>query len=1198
MDSAQPWLQELRDCRDTSLVGGKAINLGELLRAGFSVPDGFVVTTEAYRAVRAADHGRMPDDLRRQIIAAWRQMDSVPVAVRSSATAEDLAEASMAGQYDTFLNIAAEEALLDAIGRCWASLDSPRTRSYLAEHGIDLSKVAMAVVVQQLVPADVAGVIFTANPHTGSREEMLVEASWGLGEAVVSGLVQPDVLRLDRETGRVIHQAIADKAVWIPPGSHDEAPVEDSRRRLACLGASDIELLWRMASRSADYFQSPQDMEFAIHDGRAYLLQSRAITTLEHVEAYEKLLQSSRDELRRQLGAGRGPWALHNLSETLKHPTPLTWSVIKRFMSGSGGFGEMYRMAGFEPSVRVCGEGFLERIAGRVYMDLSVAAEMFFDGYAFNYDVELLRRQLDAAQNPPTVPYGTMRQRIRTARRVRAVNRKLHAIAEDFSNQLAGRIIPKFTAWCAQEKARDLAGLSTLELIELWRERERKVMDEFAPKSLLPSLIAAMAIADLRQMLDECIWDEDPDELANVLAADEQPDLTVLANAQLYEVAQGLRTLDQWLADHGHRAPDEFDLATPRWREQPDALRAMAAHLKSGADPLELHRHRISRARQRWQEISRYLRDRDTPHLRRRMDLARRYMPWRENAKHYLMLGYDLLRDVALEASRRLEIDSGVFQLTLEELLEALRESSAPRHAINERTIVYGAEQRVVLPQIIDSAAIDTLGQPPRLESTDHYPAFALSTGYACGPARIVCSPQDAGDLGAGYVLVCPSTDPGWTPLFVNASGLVLECGGALSHGAVVAREMNIPAVVVPGATKLFADGEVITVDGRHGAVSRSARIQPVDAAESAEPDESDAHIPRNLVPPGKSRFERSANILAFWCAVVWGFYLAAAFLLPERWLYQPSLRAMDFVLWPVVRLAGKPGTVIIVAAAMAVGTMLLQRLATDNKRLREAKRRSTQLTQAALKLPRGAPRRQAMLGLAHPVQWRIVMASLVPLAILLGPMAMTFSWLPARVLPTAANAPAGAAMTATATVSSDLNVPVVLHVPEPLGLHPTSTPMQAALPVRQTLQKWADDPAGIPARLVHASGRSRDDMARDLRSFLAAGTLPPQSKRWNLVADDRTAGRFPITFAVPNHTPLTVYAVLGDEYPPEPEETIANPDTGLISVRLTYVKSMERRPFWPILGTFGFSDWAWLVVYLVAYLPVMFIARWVLRVA
>src|SRR3954470_12637444 len=245
-------LQPLSDCRDKSLAGGKAVNLGILIRAAFPVPDGFCITTDAYRYWAGTKSEEIPADLIDEITRAYRAMGSPSVAVRSSATAEDMSEASMAGQYDTFLDIADEESLLNRIRCCWASLDPPRTRAYLKEHGIELSQVAMAVVVQRLVPSDVAGVLFTANPQTGSKDEMLVESSWGLGESVVSGLVQPDVLRIDRHTGRVVHARIADKQVMIPPvngngsavESH-EVPVPESKRRIPCVKGPDVTALWK-----------------------------------------------------------------------------------------------------------------------------------------------------------------------------------------------------------------------------------------------------------------------------------------------------------------------------------------------------------------------------------------------------------------------------------------------------------------------------------------------------------------------------------------------------------------------------------------------------------------------------------------------------------------------------------------------------------------------------------------------------------------------------------------------------------------------------------------------------------------------------------------------------------------------------------------------------------------------------------------
>ena len=291
------YTQTLFEARDVALVGGKAVNLGRLMRAGFPVPGGFVVTTRAYAFAKGqSSDGRtpqsllgMPAEVAEEVRVAYRAMGGGTVAVRSSATAEDMGNASMAGQYETYLDIEGEEDLLDAVRRCWSSLDAPRIRAYLREHQIDPENVSMAVVVQRLVTADVAGVLFTVNPNDngGGKSEMLVEASWGLGESVVSGRVQPDVLRLERATGRVIAATIADKQVTLAAGVREERPVEEHRRREACLRGRDVHHLWQLGHRAEQYFGSPQDIEWAIHEGEVFLLQSRPITTRQDAEAYE-----------------------------------------------------------------------------------------------------------------------------------------------------------------------------------------------------------------------------------------------------------------------------------------------------------------------------------------------------------------------------------------------------------------------------------------------------------------------------------------------------------------------------------------------------------------------------------------------------------------------------------------------------------------------------------------------------------------------------------------------------------------------------------------------------------------------------------------------------------------------------------------------------------------------------------------------
>lgn len=1209
------------EAHDVALVGGKAASLGGLLRAGFPVPGGFVVTTAAYRHALGSGGREIPPDLADEIRRLYRDMGSPPVAVRSSATAEDTAEASMAGQYDTFLNITDERSLLNAIRDCWRGVDSRRTRAYLSEQGLDLSRVAMAVIVQRLVPADVAGVLFTADPRTGSREEMMIEASWGLGEAVVSGRVQPDVFRLESATGREIEARISEKRVWIPPDGRGERPVEEARRRERCLSPSDVAGLWELGRRASEHFGSPQDLEWAICEGQLFLLQSRAITTLGDAEAYARLAKmfddctdSTRKRLRKLLESGRGPWVRHNIGETLPHPRPLTWSVIRRFMSGSGGFGRMYADVGFEPSEKVSSEGFLELVAGRIYMDLSMAPEMFFEDYPFAYDLDRLRRDPDMmstgesgpprrasdAQSPPTVPKGSALARIAVGRRLARINARIHGLAADLDKRLNREIIPEFVAWCRQEKRRDLSGLRPAELLALWEERERRVLDEFAPQSLLPSLIGGTVLRELRAFLDENFWDEDPDDLTNLLASSGPPDKTMETSAGLYEVARGERSLDEWLGVHGHRGPEEFDLAAPRWRERPEELARMAAGLRDGADPSKMHRDHIEKAERRIAELRSLLPDKLKKELHRLVDLARRYLVFREDGKYYLMLGYDLLRDIALEAGRRLGIGEDVFMLTLGELREALSTGSAPSVLIKQRRAERRAEERLVLPYMIDAGAIDSLGEPPKVESRERYPAFPVSTGASSGPARIVHSPERSGELGSGYVLVCPSTDPAWTPLFVNAVGLVLERGGTLSHGAVVAREMGIPAVVLPEATRLFANGENILVDGREGCVARLAAGAEArmgtrcGIASPLGPD--DERIPREMAPPVPGARERAAGRLRNAFLLLWGAYFAAAFALPESWLYRPSIGLCDLVLWPLVASLGKPATVALVALAFAALTMLGQRFLTDNSRLREAKRRAARLRRGAREVPRGSPRRAAMMAGAAPVQMRMLLAAFVPLAVILGPMITTFMWFPERVDPAAWGAPPGSAVTITAVVESDVREPVRLEVAAPLHLADCFEPSQTLPPIRETLEElraeWST--GGMPGLPREVRG----ELLADLAEYLKEG-VPDQRVAWRVSSEEVASGRFPVTVKVGGCS-LTAAVLLGGEFPPGPDEVTAEAGSPLRSVKVTYPRPKERLVFWAPLSAFGLPDWdaGWLVTYLIVYAPVMFLLRWALKVA
>jgi len=1228
----KPFILPLTACTNVALAGGKAVNLGILLRGGFAVPDGFVITTAA-SAVPLAD-------VASAITAAYRAMGGGAVAVRSSATAEDMAGASMAGQYDTFLHVHDEASLLDAVGRCRQSLLSDRTVTYLAGHGIDPRSVAMAVVVQRLVRAEVAGVLFTANPHTGSRDEMLIEATWGLGETLVSGRVQPDVLRMARSTGTVLEQRVGDKRIMIAGETPDAVEVPEDRRQAACLSEADVQALWKLGLAAADHFCDAQDIEWAIEGGRLYLLQSRPITTLHEADARQQALAEARRALH-----GAGPWVRHNLGETLPHPTPLTWSIIQPFMTGDGGFGWMYRKAGFDPSPDVCRHGFLALVAGRIYMDASRAAGVFFDRFPYRYDLELLRDNPDAAQSPPTVPAGSIWQRWRADRRIATVHRRLAGLAKDFDRDLRQRVFPAFGDYCAAERAKDLPALSATELAECWRSCRRAVMDEFAPQSLLPSLIEGMALADLRQFLAEQIWDEDAAELATALASSPVPNMTLLADAGLYDVATGKRTIDHWLKQFGHRAAGEFELSVPRWIEQPDLVRTMAERLAGRNDPMALHEAHAAAVRQKASEIRARLSASSATEFDRLLDLVWRYIVFREDGKYFLMLGYALLRDVAMEIGRRIGVGDGVFFLSEQEMLGKLNalphadhpgsltpagtaESGAEggqdpdhlRSLVSSRQIRHRAEAWISLPHVIAAGDIHTLGVPPPVVSEGVHRAFAVSTGVASGPAKIVQSPTAAGDLGAGYVLVCPSTDPNWTPLFVNAAALVLECGGTLSHGAVVAREMGLPAVVLPDATRLFADGQQLRVDGHHGNVGpadapATRRADPVLPYDGGAVNPNATRIEPTLLPPPPGPQDRRAARYAKWSLLVWGIYLLLAFLLPERLLYQPSLRLIDAVVWPLVPAVGKVLTVAIVAAGVALATMALQRVLTDNRRLKEAKRRSNVLSKQAAALPAHTPRLAVLRQLSANVQGRLLLAAMIPMAVLLGPLVMIFLWFPARMDPASWNAAPGTVVQVEAVLTDWATGEARIEVPAPLRLdaatpaaQPISDPSAARSALREMLTAWEASTAAPPTDAVLADqieqAKSRGEASSNLRRFLASGSLPPRPIRWTIRTPE-APGAWPIAVRGPDGSTAWMKIVVGDAHPPAPTEA-AGDDAPIRSVKLVYERAPQR-PFWTPLAAVTWQpivhrqwnhwDAGWLITYLLAYLPAMWVWRRVLGV-
>ena len=836
------------DETDLPYVGGKGLNLGKLTRAEFQVPQGFCVTTDAYRfsvqhlseqnasAIKALV---LSQELIAEIRTAREKLQTATVAVRSSATAEDLAEASFAGQQDTFLNVEPDE-LLDALKACWASLWSERAIAYRQTQGISDEALAMAVVVQEMCEADVSGVLFTVSPFRA--DVAIVESNWGLGESVVSGAITPDSFHISRETGEVLERNIATKREMVTAGGVGE--VLSEKQDVPSLTDAQLTVLTQLGMQVEAFYGQPMDIEWALADAQFVLLQARHITTSSEStyptsgtdkKSVEKLRQEEIQKLDAQTETHGTIWCHHNIAEVLPAPLPMTWAIIKEFMSGAGGLGKAYRGLGFYPSKRVDVEGILNLICGRIYVNLNREAELHFDGFPFAHDFNALKQhpqqamyaqvQTDITRSPASFWLKLPLHVIRMSR----AEMRLRRVRSDFDRLLTEEGFPTFQKEVEAERERSDADLSDAELVAKFQTWRAKTLDDFAPKVLTATLLAGFSLQRLEAALQKHLDETAAKTLASQLISGISGNLTVETNEKLWQVAGGDLALTDFLKDYGHRTVDEFELAQPRWREDTTYLEQIIASFQGEASETDTQQeHAAHFARQVEQreaaeaELSTLFRDKANlqKQVESELDFIRRYMPFRETAKFYLMLGYEQIRRALLELDNRYELDGGIFYLVPDELERLISGNDFTDIIVTRRT-ERALMLQVEMPDVIFSDALEQIGAPVSTDAAETYTGVGVSAGVAIGKARVLLAPSDVNPSDRDYILVCPSTDPAWTPLFLHAAGLVMERGGILSHGAVVAREYGVPAVVnVPNATQHIVDGQELQVDGNKGIVS------------------------------------------------------------------------------------------------------------------------------------------------------------------------------------------------------------------------------------------------------------------------------------------------------------------------------------------------------------------------------------------
>ncbi|NUW37670.1 phosphoenolpyruvate synthase [Nonomuraea sp. SMC257] len=862
-------------------VGGKGANLGELSSIeGVHVPGGFCVTTEAYRAVvesdpavsgliddlaglRADDRagiaraaGRLrgtvralpvPEEIEKDVTRRLADLTAeagtggdVACAVRSSATAEDLPSSSFAGQQDTYLNVRGERAVVDAVRSCWASLFTDRAVAYRVQNGFDHRAVRASVVVQRMVFPDAAGIMFTADPVSSNRRVVSIDAGFGLGEAFVSGLVDADNYRV--RDGRIIGRRIATQSMELrasADGGTEERPVEEARCQAQTLDDARILRLERLGRLIEAHFGRPQDIEWALSDGEFHVLQSRPITTLYPVP--------EADDDRNHVYISYG----HRQMMTDAF-APLGLSMFELFHQKLG------RTAG-----TVAGDRFYKDLSPELSSPFTRAATLKSLGQVDVLMAAALRTVLarkdfvkDLAGGKtsltdvgPGGPLPLARQYLKLSREddprvVPDLIAKTEATVEELRRGIAGMSGDALFAYIEKDHdviadltfdprsvAAALIGIQSVNWVNKHIEEWLGVKNAADPvsQSADHNVVAAMGL-DLLAVSD--VVREHPEVVAYLETAERDTFLAGLAGVEGGEAVR--RSLEDYLRAYGMHGQGDIDITRTRWSEDPTLLVPLILSNVRTLAPGERER-KAERGRA---EAERTMNDllerirklpggaRKAAKAARRMSLIRHFIGYREYSKHALLQRYELYKRALLAEAGRLVLQGvikepeDVYFLSFEELRQVVGTGRLDYTVITERREAHETYRRMTPPRVITSEGevIDGEYDTGKLPE-GALAGIAVSSGVVEGRARVVLDMADA-EVEEGDILVTVFTDPSWSPLFVSVKGVVMEVGGVMTHGAVVAREYGLPSVVgVEGATRRIRDGQRIRVNGSEGYV-------------------------------------------------------------------------------------------------------------------------------------------------------------------------------------------------------------------------------------------------------------------------------------------------------------------------------------------------------------------------------------------
>jgi phosphoenolpyruvate synthase/pyruvate phosphate dikinase len=850
-----------------ALVGGKGANLGELSSiSGVQVPDGFCITTEAFKEVVESSKGFEPllaqfsvlntNDTKRisETGAIIRNLiEHIPIpkilddeisghltrlgndtayAVRSSATAEDLPNASFAGQQDTYLNIIGKEAVMKHIGKCWASLFTDRAIIYRMQNGFDHRKIRLSVVIQKMVFPHAAGVVFTADPITGNRNVLSIDASFGLGEALVSGIVNADSYKV--RSGTIVDRKISTKKKAIYPlknGGTTEQEIDAASQNTPALTNDQILKLERIGRKIEKHFGAAQDIEWCLVDNTFYIVQSRPITTLfpipeandqdNHVYISVGHQQMMTDPMK---PLGLSLWQLTSFAPMHKAGGRLFVDITKQLHSPHGRNGFLNAMGQHDPLIKDALYTIIER--GDFITTSSEETK--------EHDSELTNKtshsQTQIESDPSIVSNLIKRNEKSLAALKENIQSKCGTDLLDFIQEDIQRYFRK-----SLFDPQSMGVIMTAIDASLWINEK---MNEWLGEKNVADMLSRSAAGNITsemglELLDVADVIRSSPEVVQFLQNTHEDNF--LDELPRFEGGKEARSaIINYLDKYGMRCTGEIDITRTRWSEKPAILIPMIlSHIKTFKPGESIRKFQQGQqdALRKEEEILAGLKllpdgEQKANETRQKIGLIRNFSGYREYPKYALMSRYFVYKQALIKEVERFLRHKGLhdkedlYFLTFQELREAIRTNELDHQIIAQRKEEYKRYEKLTPPRVITSDGEVIAGKYKR----ENLPAeaiigLAVSSGIIEGRARVLVSMEDA-DIGEGDILVTPFTDPSWTPLFVSIKGLVTEVGGLMTHGAVIAREYGLPAVVgAENATKLIKDGQRIRVNGTEGYV-------------------------------------------------------------------------------------------------------------------------------------------------------------------------------------------------------------------------------------------------------------------------------------------------------------------------------------------------------------------------------------------